>query len=141
MNFRLLGHGCPYGAYPAPVIPIGKTDGSWVAVYAGGNAGPTLEPIEKDAGFVRYDPVLRKKLANFDLHSHRLFAYSPSEVVMYEAKDEKEFLGKVLEHQKFSGRSVPIRNMLRNYLSGSSVRNSAAGARPVPTQQRLRRVG
>ena len=75
-KFVLLGHDCPHGAYPAPVIPIGLLDGHLVAIYPGGAKGPTPEPIRDSDDFVRHN----EPETDFDYRKYGLFAKDPKHV-------------------------------------------------------------
>jgi hypothetical protein len=100
-EFILLGHDCPYGRYPAPVVPIGRLGGRLVAVYPVGDVGSATEAIDEDAEFVLHGPELGQKLVGFDRQAHRLFAYAPDEVEYYPAAREQEFLRKLLSQNMF----------------------------------------
>ncbi len=100
-DFVLLGHDCPYGRYPAPVIPIGRLNGILVAVYPIGTGGLVADPIEEQAEYVRHNADLSRKLAGFDSCSHRLFASAPDDVEYYPASREQELFGKLLNDLNF----------------------------------------
>src|SRR5215469_3215906 len=112
-EFRLRGHDCVFGKYPAPVIPIGLADGHQVAVYPGGAEGPCLVRVEPSAGFVMYGPELLNQLAGFDPLRHRLFAYSSNRIRCYVADEEQEFFRDFLNNTDESQNTHPsIRRML-----------------------------
>jgi hypothetical protein len=114
--FTLRGHGAPYGVYPAPVIPIGELNGSWVAVYPGGKDGPSIVPIDPDAPFVRYRPKTRASLSGFDFRSDRLFAYSPDDVRRYPVQQERQFLERFLTQSKYRAANAVIRRILQRHV-------------------------
>jgi hypothetical protein len=95
MLFTLLGHDCPFGQYPAPVVPIGRLQGRLVAILPG-ETSPVVEDLPADCHFVHYDRLMRKKLRTFDYQSERLFAFSDQEVECYPAQEEKQFFQELL---------------------------------------------
>jgi hypothetical protein len=95
-HFLLIGHDCPFGAYPAPVVPVGKLDGKLVAVYAGAQ-NATVSEIAADSHFVVHSPRINEQLNEFSYERQRLFAYSADEVVSYATSEEREFLARVLD--------------------------------------------
>jgi hypothetical protein len=99
VEFKLVGHGCPYATYPAPVIPIGMIGEKLAAVYPGGILGPTLVFIENESPYVHHNDSLRNRLREFDYHEDRLFAYSPEQVIKYQAAEERQFLRKLLDQE------------------------------------------
>jgi hypothetical protein len=87
-NFDLLGHDCPYGSYPAPVVAIGRLGNQLQAVYS-----PfVVEQLEQDTEYVVHDTFLSATLDRFDYTTDRLFAYASDEIVIYKAAGEREFL-------------------------------------------------
>lgn len=111
-DFVLVGHDRLYGEYPAPVIPIGRRASALVAVYPGGEGGPTVECLDEPCAYVRYGPKLQKKLAGFDALTERLFAFSDTDVDRYAADREREFLGNLLKQKRFHNAKEEIRRML-----------------------------
>ena len=94
-DFVLLGHDCPLGRYPAPVVPIGLLGRELVAIYPRG-AVPGIEPIEKFRTYVRYPRALQRRLTHFDYLTERLFARSENDVFSYPIANESQFFKKVL---------------------------------------------
>lgn len=114
--FKLRGHSCIYGVYPSPVIPVGLLGRSLVAVYPGGQHGPTIEQVNRSSKFVRHAPRVAGSLAGFDFREHRLFAYEPTRVVYYPVSDEADFLEAFLSREQEFGVPSPIRGILTKYL-------------------------
>jgi hypothetical protein len=114
-DFTLLGHDCPYGQYPAPVIPIGRLNGRLVAIYPGGSAGRTIEDLQPDSVYVDHDLGLQTALQGFNYLSHRLFAYSERDVSYYAIAEEKKFLDDFLATPRFRHCNRSIRSMLQKH--------------------------
>jgi hypothetical protein len=110
--FILVGHDCPYGEYPAPVIPVGHLDGRLVTIYPGGADGPSVEPLDEDALYVLHDEILRDSLRDFDYRLHRLFAQSRGEVWFYPVNQERQFLDHFLSAPEAESCSAGLRSML-----------------------------
>ena len=91
-RFRLLGHDCPYGAYPAPLVPVGRLAGKLVAIYPAGQMGPSVEEIDDEFVYVPHSKKLCKSLAGFDYRVDRLFGLSRDQVLRYRADREAEYL-------------------------------------------------
>jgi hypothetical protein len=116
VGFRLLGHDCPYGLYPAPVIPVGEQpDGTAVAIYPGGAGGPTPQPIDRDAEFVVHSRGLSTELGHFDWLTDRLFAYEPGDVVRYAADGEWRFLAELFGSPRLANADPYVRLMLAKH--------------------------
>lgn len=119
-NFELLGHDCPLGRYPAPVVPIGRKNNQLVAVYLDYSAEskPSLSPINEDSVFVNYGGKLKESLFTFDSSKDqlfaisenytfdsskdRLFAISENKIVSYKSSDENALFKSLLKDHKFS---------------------------------------
>lgn len=101
-TFQLVGHDCPLGRYPAPVVPIGRQDDKLFVAYWGG-AGSVLEPIDEAARFEAYSAELLDKLGAFDPDKDHLFALSPTEVEKYPQAEEDTFFRRLLAREDFSG--------------------------------------
>lgn len=115
VSFDLLGHDCPYGSYPAPVIPVGRLRGRLVAVYPGGEAGPKIEEVDDNLTYVVHNEQLKKSLKSFDYRVHRLFGFSPLEVSSYPASREAEFLDGFLGTAAGSNSAPNVRKMLEDH--------------------------
>lgn len=115
-DFRLVGHDCLYGSYPAPVIPVcEQPDGRLASIYPGGTAAPTPQPIDDDANYVVHGKTLSKSLARFDWRSDRLFAFDRDEVVGYPADGEWTFLTELFSNPRFAVADPFVRLMLAKH--------------------------
>lgn len=94
-DFLLLGHDSPLGAYPAPVVPVGRLREQLVVVYAGKD-GPDVVPIPENAKFTEHIEKVTASLREFSYQQQRLFAYGPEQVVAYDISDEKGFFRELL---------------------------------------------
>ena len=113
-TFQLLGHDCPLGRYPAPVVPVGRRhDGKLVVAYWA-EAGTTLEPIDEAAEFVRHSPELSARLGAFDPNEEHLFALDASDVEKYTRADENRFFLTLLAREDFSADNPFMRMTLAN---------------------------
>jgi len=111
-DFHLLGHDCPYGRYPAPVIPVGRlANGNLVAVYPGGKTGPTWEEVE-GSEYVINGSLSGAELETFDWRTDRLFAFAPQQVERYATANEPEYLQNVLARPELRNTDAFLRLML-----------------------------
>lgn len=101
-RFALLGYDNPLGRYPAPVVPVGRLDGRLVAAYSGAQS-PSYLALEDDVEYVKFDGAARGKLAAFDPHVHRLFAFGEWDVRLYPIAREGEVFSEFLNQKNFSG--------------------------------------
>jgi len=106
--FHLLGHDNPLGEYPAPVVPIGYLDKKLVAAFARLNDTQLME-VPEGSTYVQHEEQTQQALENFDYCRHRLFAFSETQVQMYPAQDEPEFLSKWLSNPMFSSKNPFLR--------------------------------
>jgi uncharacterized cofD-like protein len=122
-NFELLGHDCPTGIYPAPVVPVGVVDQQLAAVYLDLDV-PRLHFLEDDTEFSRHRflgdgtnertisdafdwidsgmPDSIESLHDFDFHTERLFAFTQDIVLAYPATKEATFFQYLLSKVDFS---------------------------------------
>jgi len=111
-SFVLLGHDCPYGRYPAPVIPVGDMAGDLVAIYPSGPlARPTADKLDRNARYVRALPSAGR-FSPFDYQQYRLFAFSENDVDIYGVADEADYFAAVLQDPRAEGADNSIRLML-----------------------------
>jgi bifunctional DNA-binding transcriptional regulator/antitoxin component of YhaV-PrlF toxin-antitoxin module len=102
-DFKLLGHDCPLGRYPATVVPIGLKNNQLVAVYLDySESAPSFFTIDKDSVFVSHEGDLKESLFNFDCSKEQLFAISETQVMRYSSSDESSFFKSLLKDDKFS---------------------------------------
>jgi len=71
MTFRLIGHDCPTGEYPSPVVPVGMVDEHLVVSFRT-SVGVEFETVEDNVLFVRHDQDLGNRLKAFDSPLNRL---------------------------------------------------------------------
>jgi hypothetical protein len=115
-GFELIGHDCPYGEYPAPVIPVGLLAGNRVVVvYPEGRPEQRVQPAENRI-FVEHSPSLSNSLKGFNVMQDRLFAFSKEHVRRYSIHQEEKFLRAFLEDAQYRGCSPGIRNMLARHI-------------------------
>jgi DNA-binding NarL/FixJ family response regulator len=95
--FHLLGHDCPLGTYPAPVVPVGRLGDKLVAIYATTSGAEVVE-VAPDAHFTLHDSDTEDVLRNFSHRNQRLFAYDANHVVAYNVSQEHEFYARVLSN-------------------------------------------
>jgi len=88
-KFQLLGHDCPIGCYPAPVVPIGKLAGRLVAIYHSEEGQPEAVEIVGGRKFVMHDRPLTAALSSYNASTDLLFVLSPREVEFYNSRYEK----------------------------------------------------
>lgn len=100
--FRLIGHANPFGEYPASVVPIGKLNGEYFAVYLREEGDAQLKKLQqhqiqadKDA-FVKYGEREKDLIENFKFDRERLYALSPHIIQSYPASRQKWFFKKIL---------------------------------------------
>jgi glycosyltransferase involved in cell wall biosynthesis len=93
--FLLLGHDCPLGEYPAPVVPVGELDGKFVAIYATTSGADVVE-IAPTAHFTTHNSGTKEALKNFSFRTQRLFAFDANRVVGYTISEEREFFISIL---------------------------------------------
>ena len=105
MSFQLIGHECPTGEYPGPVVPIGNLGGRRVALFRTRDA-VTFEAIDPGALFVEYPPDLRRSLVSYDVGSEALFAFSEMDVVSYKIEDERTFFDDLLRGSSDANRTI-----------------------------------
>ena len=91
-DFRLLGHDCPVGRYPAPVVPIGRLGGRLIAIYRSERGSPEPVVIPEQAKFVKHNTEVSSTLESFNAATDLLFATSPDVVVSYDAQSEDTHL-------------------------------------------------
>ncbi|MEA5509460.1 hypothetical protein VB715_06760 [Crocosphaera sp. UHCC 0190] len=102
-DFELLGHDCPLGRYPAPVVPIGRKNNQLVAVYLdSATSEPAFLSIDENSVFVRYEGNFKESLFNFDCSKEKLFAISETQVMRYMSSKESDFFKSLLKDEKFS---------------------------------------
>jgi putative ABC transport system ATP-binding protein len=89
IHFRLLGHDCPLGRYPAPVVPIGKLGDKLVAIYISEKGDPEPVEISKLARYIKHDSALTSELSTYNVMTDLLFALSAHEVKSYGTHSEK----------------------------------------------------
>lgn len=111
MVFELLGWDNPYGRWPAPVIPIGRLDGQFVAVYAGGEKHEV--PIAKDAVYVHFSVEQLETLRGFDHRSERLLATDENHVLRYSTINEAAFFAELLVNPDFCKDFPGMRSILQ----------------------------
>jgi len=107
--FELIGHSNPAGEYPSPVVPVGRKDGQYFAVYLNNEGKCTLseirpELIEKKAsGFIRYDKTYSDLINNFKPTEQRLYALSEKNVKSYKCKptEQRNFFYEILKSDNF----------------------------------------
>jgi hypothetical protein len=111
MDFKLIGHSCPTGKYPSPVLPVGKTARDQTVVLYQGADDPESERdvVFLDQPFVRYGDSLSEAMLNFDPEIHRLFAYDEDNVVFFPKGREPEFFGEFLAEPEYKGSDPFIR--------------------------------
>jgi DNA-binding protein HU-beta len=94
-TFELVGHDNPLGRYPAPAVPIGRLNGSLVAVYAA-DSGSEVFPLRARVRFTRHGKLLKESLKGFDYRLHRLFAFGDSDVEFYPIQNEAQYFRDLL---------------------------------------------
>ena len=120
-DFELVGHDCPLGHYPAPLVPIGYRNGEYVAVYLDyDKSEPYCEQIPNDAEFVHHSDTLKESLQAFDYRKDKLFGLSDRDVVFYAAVDKKKFFLKLLKDESFSEKNVFFRLSLAKATENTS---------------------
>lgn len=102
--FKLVGHDNPLGCYPAAVVPIGRLNGSLVAVYAA-ESGSDLFPLRARVRFLRHSRLLKESLRGFDYRLHRLFAFGESDVELYPILSEAQYFRDLLRRPSTSHES------------------------------------
>ena len=102
MGFVLFGYDNPLDSLPAPVVPIGSSDGILVAVFSSVDNGISLEPLDKNVSFVRVAEPQWFEICHFNPARDRLFALSGSHIVAYCAVREKAFFLSLLSDPEFS---------------------------------------
>jgi CheY-like chemotaxis protein len=108
-HLKLLGHDCPLGAYPGPVVPIGIFQNRLVAIYYEIDISkpPHVQFIPDDCPFVRHSEP--GSLPPFDPVTQRLFALSQSELRVYEVKYRTNFYLALLGSPEFSKQNPYLR--------------------------------
>ncbi len=96
-EFELLGHDNPLGRYPAPVVPVGRLNGSVVVVYATTGNEQEVVVVDPDVEYVRHDVATKDKLASFEYSRDRLFALGETNIRKYSINDERRFFAKLLK--------------------------------------------
>jgi RNA polymerase sigma factor (sigma-70 family) len=99
-QFELLGHDDPLG-YPAPVVPVGRLDGSLVAFYASDRV-TVIVLDDEGVEFIRYGEALKASLRDFDYQNERLFGFNYSRVVSYKIDEQAEYFQSLLKDIHFS---------------------------------------
>lgn len=94
-TFELVGHDNPLGRYPAPVVPIGRLNGSLVVIYAA-EPGSEVFPLRAKVRFIRHGKLLKESLKGFDYRLHRLFAFGDSDVEFYPIQSEAQYFRDLL---------------------------------------------
>jgi len=94
--FILVGNDCPYGRYPAPVIPVVSHDGRLAAIYHGNGELAQIVYLDPSCTFNKHSKDLQKRLAAFNQETDRLFAFTRTDVRFYDAKVEQEFFQEFL---------------------------------------------
>jgi DNA-binding protein HU-beta len=103
-TFELVGHDNPLGRYPAPVVPIGRLNGSLVVVYAA-ESGSEVFPLRARVRFIRHGKLLKESLKGFDYRLHRLFAFGDSDVEFYPIQSEAQYFRELLRRPSTSHES------------------------------------
>jgi hypothetical protein len=109
-TFSLLGHDCPYGRYPAPVIPVGRLDGKLVALYPGAE-GPHIEFVE-GCEYVEHPKAVAESLRKFNYRVDHLFAFRPDRIERYETDQETDFFMDFLNRPEYRGSDPFLRLIL-----------------------------
>jgi hypothetical protein len=96
MNTKLIGHYNPFLTYPAPVVPIVRSDdgGKHAVYYDSGH--PDLVAIPDDSPLVPHDRRLSSELESYEIGKHKLFALDASSVELVLLSDEQTFYRRVL---------------------------------------------
>lgn len=105
MSFELIGHECPMAEYPAPVVPIGTLEGRRVVSFRDQD-NVIFEPVAEGAQFIEHSPELRRRLQDYDVRTHGLFAFGEQDVVAYRIEDERTFFDGLLSHPKTADRAL-----------------------------------
>ena len=107
-RFELLGHDCPLGSYPAPVVPIGLHNKKIVAVYPNGRGIDFVE-VDDDARYIIHKDYVRESLWGFNPNTERLFGMSEDNIIKYLVDRETDFFLALLKDQSFSGSNPFLR--------------------------------
>jgi hypothetical protein len=92
-SIPIIGHFNPFAEYPALVVPIYQDNlGRLFAIYR-----RSFQEIPETTRYVRHEQQTITKLSRFVPGRHRLFAFSPSRVVSFSGRREKEFLSALLD--------------------------------------------
>jgi hypothetical protein len=97
----LLGHDCPLGRYPAPVVPIISMGRSLAAVFARERENQVVA-LEQDVEFVRHGRRLQESLSSYSPVDERLFGLSPDAVESYRISDESIFFESLLRSDRIA---------------------------------------
>jgi hypothetical protein len=116
---HLVGHDCPLGRYPAPIVPIVERAGSRYAVYSGAT-GHELVDIAAGASFVRHDAQLAATLEPFVHSEHRLFGFAESDVERYPVREEPIYFARVLASSRLPRSDCFMRLTLAKATSDSA---------------------
>jgi hypothetical protein len=102
-SFYLIGFDCPFGRYPALLVPIvSDREGKYGAVYLSKDFKVCIDEIPAESEFSRIeglDSRSQKQLERFDYQIHKLFALSETELRFYSARSEKEFFKTLLTEE------------------------------------------
>jgi len=106
-QFKLLGHVCPEGTYPSVVLPVGAREDARIVVFisrARRRPGRQEQTILSDR-FVKHGAAIDGASRTFrHTQHHRLFAYSPVDVVFFGIHAEAEFFLELPFRSKVSDR-------------------------------------
>lgn len=119
-SFELVGHDCPMGRYPAPVVPIGQIRGSLLAAYVA-EESVELEPVDPTQNFVQHPGSLQHTLHDFDYRTDRLFALSRENVLAYRAERQAQFFIRLLSNPAFAADDPFLRYSLAKVIPQSGV--------------------
>jgi len=108
VNFKLIGHDCPLGIYPSPVVPVGRCNGKLMASYQRKDE-PTFVEIDEKSEFVKHGKYTQKKLKNFDPYKNGLLGLSKNNVISYKLDNEANFFSELLEDENFSAKNPFLR--------------------------------
>ena len=109
--FKLIGHDCPLGQYPALVVPIGYLKEELVAILIASD-GICYEQIPPDSDYQQHSEDVIARTNPFDPEQHRLFAINKEDVRSYEFEDEALFFKKLLKDTGFSSERPFLRYTL-----------------------------
>jgi hypothetical protein len=99
--FQLVGHDCPMGRYPAPVVPIGTLDGALVAIYVSESNRIEVVPVDQNRDFIHHSESLRGELGKFNYRGDCLFALAADRLLVYRSDQQARFFADLLRDSRF----------------------------------------